>query len=652
MNLLIKTLAEKYPTPVSAMAEVAAPTATLRLPRPTIHVISDIHGEHQKLRHVITTASGSLRPLVEHLFGDELNPAQQQDLLTLIYYPRETLETMRVEGRFDGGWPARADWVRQTLERQFALVRELAGAYRGRVWESLTPPHHRELFRELFNAPTYRRPKGYISSNLETLAGFDQDFAVIRAAARLVRNLSVAEIVVDGDLGDRGARLDKVIETLMQQPNVSLTWGNHDISWMGACIGQDALVATVLRICLRYLRLWQLEEGYGISLIPLEKLVRDCYADDPATHFYSKRGATTRPGLLVARMQKACAILQFKLEAQTIARNPGWNMADRILLDRTDFRRGLFFPHASAGAQVSELPDSAGLPLRDTRFPTIDPDDPTALHPAEQECLARFRASFTGSSILWDHMSYVVENGCMSLVRDEAAIFHACVPVDESGGFLPLEVEGRTVEGKPMFDQFERIVTRSYSRGGRSATTADKDWFYYLWAGPRSPLFGKDKMATFEGYFLEDKATHLETKNPYFKFIHDAAFADRICQEMGVPQNGLLVNGHIPVRPENGESPIKKGGNAVTIDGAFSEAYGDRGYTLILSPDRVALAEHHHFDSIEVAIERGTDIVPDITTVRAYSQPRTLAETPAADEIHTRIAALRELVEAYQTGAL
>lgn len=628
--LLLEALAERYPTAEAAAAEAAMLAATLELPRPTVHVISDIHGEYRKLRHILNNASGSLRPLVEALFEGELDGGEQDALLKLIYYPREFIE------RYGPPPEERREWVRRTLRRLFAVVRHLAASYRSSGWKEGVEPQFRELFRELYVESVLTRPPAHIDAMLEALAPHGLDLAAIRHACRLVRNLSVSEIVVAGDLGDRGSRIDKVIELLMQQPKVRLTWGNHDVEWLGACVGQDALLATVLRNSLRYTRLWQIEEGYGISLAPLEQLVRKHYADDPAERFWSKRGATVRTDEMVARMQKAAAVLQFKLEAQTILRHPEWGMAERVILDRVDFRSGTY----------------DGRRLLDQHFPTIDPEEPCALHPDEEACLKRLRASFTGSARLWDHMRWVVERGSMSMVRDQLAIFHACIPCDGSGNFLSLEIEGEEVAGKRMFEAFERVIRRIFHAGGHDAAEGDKDWLYYLWAGPKSPVFGKDRMTTFESYFLEDPETHREVKNPYFKLLHDRGFADRVAREIGVEKDGIVINGHIPVRPEHGETPVKDGGNAVTIDGAFSEAYGDRGYTLILGAGGISLAEHHHFDSVSDALEHGHDIVPKITALRSFDPPRRRADTVEAMKVRARIEALEELVKAYRLGVL
>jgi len=630
---LLSALAENYPTADAALAEASALRAALSLPKGVVHVVSDVHGEYKKLRHIINNASGSLRALVNKLFAGRLDEIEQQELLAVLYYPRELMEHLHERLSHS---EERGRWVRATLRRQFEIVRELARGYRHRQVISLMPTEYAELFEELHDEPVTGRGHAYIDTMIDALAAHNKDLSAVRAASRLVRDLTVSELVVAGDLGDRGARIDKVIDYLLAQPNVSFTWGNHDVSWMGACVGQEALIATVLRVSLRYRRLSQLEEGYGLIIAPLERLARTVYADDPAERFKTK-GTGLRDDLLMARMQKAIAIIQFKLEGQTIRRHPEWDMERRNLLHRIDKQNGTI-----------EI-DGRTHPLLDTYLPTLDPADPYTLSPEERACMDRLRQSFVSSSRLWQHMSYVTRRGAMWLRRDQALIFHACLPVDEQGEFLSLNVDGRECAGRELLDAFDTVVRRAMN-GGVERAGIDADWLWYLWTGERSPLFGKDRMSTFENYFVEDKEARKEQKNPYFKLMHAADFCRRVGAEFGVTEDALIVNGHVPVKIEKGEEPVKRGGNAVTIDGAFSEAYGDRGYTLIIAPERMALAEHHHFESISDAITNGTDIVPKVMNIRTHNRPRLVADTEEGEMIRLRVAALERLILAYERG--
>lgn len=638
---LLRALSRQYPTVASALAEAAGLRASLTLPGRTVHLISDVHGEHAKLRHVIANASGALRPAVAELLNASLTDSEQRELLAVIYYPGEVLASRR-DALIESG--ERKTWVRQTLHRQFELIRQLSRPWRREDLNALLPPEFAELFKELIAEPLGLRPAVYYEIMIGAFERYDRDFAAVRAASRLIRNLSAEEIIVAGDLGDRGPRIDKVIDLLQQQPNVSIIWGNHDTHWLGACLGHEACIASVLRFSIRYRRLAQLEEGYGIVLTELENLANSVYGDDPATRFTVK-GEGIRDGLLLARMHKAITVMQLKLEGQLIDRHPEWNLESRNLLKQVDTRSGSLRLGGKTHA------------LTDPHLPTLDPKDPNRLSPHEQRCLDAMRAGFVASPRLWDHMSWVVRRGSMWTVRDELLIFHACVPVDEGGNPLPLDVAGRRLSGRDLMDELGAVVRRAFRQGSGIQTTTRPnpdagDWLWYLWCGPLSPLFGKDKIATFESAFLSDEQASVEHKNPYFSLIHDPAFVIRIGRLFGCGENVLIVNGHVPVKIENGELPVKKGGNAVTIDGAFSEAYGDHGYSLLLTPAGVELAEHSHFDSIESVIHHGQDIVPKITAIRTYSPPRRVADTDTGTDIKRRLHELERLISAYESGQL
>jgi fructose-1,6-bisphosphatase-3 len=614
----LRAVAKRYPDVPAAIAELANLQAVLTLPKPTVHVVSDVHGEHDKLRQVINNASGSLRPLVAKVLGDG-------QLLPLVYHPRETWLEMTRGKDIDARRPLLAQFVAEATP----VMRELARRYTLKHVERIIPDPFDPVFREiLFHAELGRSP-ALVQALLEPFLRHDRDVDLVRMIARVIRNLAIGELVVAGDLGDRGPSIAKVIEVIMQQPNVSITWGNHDADWMAACLGHPAAIATVLRLSLRYQRLAQLEEGYGISLEPLEQLARTAYGDDPATVFVVKGEPTADP-LLLARMQKAAAILQFKLEGALFRRHPEWQLEARALLHRIDPKAGTI-----------EL-EGQRYPLLDARFPTVDWADPYALSVDEQRCLAEMQREFTESQLLWRHMAYVASHGQMWLRRDRCAIFHGCMPVDERGEFLAFPVDGEPRRGRALFEAIERVVQRAFRRRAQ----ADIDLVFWLWTGPLSPCFGKDKMATFETYFLADKATHEEHKNPYFSLIHDPAFCARVLREFGVDErDGFLVNGHVPVKLDKGETPIKKSGRAITIDGAFAAAYGDKGFSLVLDAERMYLAQHHHLDP-------GADIIPTVSDVQVYDRPRTVGDTEKGDELRAEVAALEELVAAFESNQI
>lgn len=629
---LLSALALHFKTPEAAAIEAASLRATLALPRGVIHVISDVHGEDAKLRHVINNASGELRRLVDRVLTGKLEPSDRDRFLAVLYYPREAINRLSHEIVASG---KRLDWIHRTLELQFEIVRELRATYRRVHFESLIPETYRELFIELGSG----QRQWYIREMIAGLAYDDRDWGAVRAGARLVRNLSCEELLVIGDLGDRGPRMDRVIDTLMRQPKCEVLWGNHDMIWLGAHLGHDACMLNVLRFSARYRRAAQLEEGYGILTTPLETLVRSCYADDPAERFQAK-GDGHRDKLTVARMQKALAVMQFKAEGRMIERHPEWNLSHRRLLHRIQFE---------GRRAVSVEIDGAVYPMADGSLPTINPADPYAYSPEETVCLDRLRDSFTRSMKLREHMEWMVRRGGMWTRRDEVLLYHACVPVDEKGELQSLHVDGRDLSGRALMDALASVVRRAM-RKRWFGLDQDADWLWYLWCGPKSPLFGKDKITTFESLFVEDKATHKEHKNAYFEMMHDAEFIRKIGALFGVGPDVLVVNGHVPVKVEKGEQPIKRGGNAITIDGAFSEAYGDRGYTLVIRPERIDLAAHAPFSGVSHVIEHGSDIVPTVTTIREYGTPRCVGHTVQGDCIRSQINDLKTLVQAYHEG--
>jgi fructose-1,6-bisphosphatase-3 len=619
-ELHLQALAFRFPDRAAALAEIAHLRAVSELPRGTIHVVSDVHGEYKKLEHVLRNGSGSLRPVVERTFEGRLDAETRSLLLALIYYPRETWETATAGLAHE----ERAVLARKMLEHELEVLRILVARYDLRHFARTIPSAYRELYRELLTAPLLARDEPYQRALLAPFVADDGGESLLRTTAHALRSLASYELIVAGDLGDRGPRTDRVVDAIRRQNNVRIVWGNHDAEWMGACLGQDALVATVLRISLRYGRIAQLEEGYGIPVEPLEQLAHAAYGEDPATLFRAK-GEDQRDPLLLARMQKAAAILQLKLEGQTVRRNPHWELEHRNLLHRID---------PAAGTVTI---DGKVHPLKDRAFPTIDFADPYRLSPDEATCLDLLRQSFRGSSTLWRDMCFVEEHGSTLTVRDENVIFHACVPVDAAGEPLTFAVDGEAVGGRALFSAIDVVVRRAF----RERRQADLDLLYYLWAGPRSPLFGKDRMATFETYVVDDPATHKETKNPYFELIHDASFCRRIGAELGGTGEVLLINGHVPVKLEQGESPLKRSGLAVTIDGAFSEAYGDHGFTLVIGAERTYLAKHHHFES-------GRDIVPEIQDVRVQPQRIRVGDTGRGRELALEIEALSDLVQGYR----
>lgn len=632
-HIFLTALAREYPNRNAVLARIALLRAVRTLPKAVVHLISDVHGEAEKLKHVVNNGSGGLRALAQALFANEISAADLIELLNFIYYPRESWAAHAAET----GPPApRRALVEKIVRREIEVLRVLARRYDVATLERILAADYAPLFKEWLFAHELQRPDDFFISTLAEFLERGGELELLRCLARSIRNLFVRELIIAGDLGDRGPRIDSVIDFITHQPNVAITWGNHDASWMGACLGQPACIATVVRMSVRYGRVAQLEQGYGISLEPLEELVEAAYADD-SSHGFAFSGVASRNEVLLRQMQKAISILQFKLEAQTIRRNPQWRIDGRDLLHRINI-----------GKRTVEVSGEM-FPLSDANFPTVDWSNTSALSAAEEHCLAQFTESFLHSPILWEQMEYIARRGAMWLRRDRALIFHGCVPVDAAGNFLPFDVLGKPVAGRALFEAFDEVVRRAF----REKDPRCLDLLWYLWAGPLSPVFGKDKIATFENYFVDDKQARAETKNPYFHLINEREFCRRILREFDVDEEtGLIVNGHVPVKIDAGESPVKASGQAVTIDGAFSEVYGDHGYTLVLESDRTILAQHHHFDSVAAAITHGTDIVPTVRVIQEFNPPRTVADTEHGAEIAEEIGALESLLKAFDDNRI
>ena len=630
---VLRPLAERFPNVDSAMAEIARLSAIRTLPKGTIHVISDIHGEDQKLRHVINNASGSLRPLVEEMFGARMDEDEFRDFLTLIFYPREVIKGLRQKSFSDSELRA---YATTTIQQMFELVRVLATGYSLKRALGIFPAEYRDLFSEVLHEPTTARRQEFLSTIVDELVRRDRVWNLIHVTGRLVRNLAIYELIIGGDCWDRGPRGDRVVEYLQQQPNVSFVWGNHDVAWLGAHLGHPALICNVLRVSLRYRRITQIDEGYSIPMTSLEHLAQTVYGDDPAEHFMPPMTGV-RSMELVARMQKAAAVMQFKLEGQMLERRPEWEMDRRRLLHLIDYDDGSI-----------EL-DGERYALRDSYFPTIDPSNPYQLSAEEELCLKRLRHSFVNSQKLGEQMRWLVSHGAMYLIRDNHLIFHACLPVDDKGEFLSMRIGGESVKGREMLVALEQLLVRIMDE----PIEEDLDILWYLWSGPCSPLFGKDRIATFERDFIADKKPHHETKNPYFALIHEEWFCDKVLAEFDVDtEEGIIVNGHVPVKVDEGENPLKNSGKAVTIDGAFSEAYGDRGYTMVMDADRTFLALHHQFESVEAAVRDGVDIIPSLTDLRIWEKPHRNADTELGTHFNYLIDQLEQLIEAYRKNEI
>ncbi len=632
----LKLLARQYPTVKAASSEIINLTAICGLPKGTEYFFSDLHGEYEAFIHLLRSASGIIREKIRETFGHIIPEDEQVELANLIYYPDRNLSRLMHQGRFT------EDWQRITIYRLVQICKEVCSKYTRSKVRKKMPKQFAYIIDELihvdYNDENKRVYYGeIIASMIET--GVADEFIV--AICELIQNLTIDNLHIIGDIFDRGPRADIIMNELMQFHDVDIQWGNHDISWMGAATGNPACVCNVLRIAISYNSFDVLEDGYGINLRPLSMFAAKVYRDDPCTRFAPKIldeniYDAVDPGL-AAKMHKAIAILQFKVEGQIIKRHPGYKMDDRLLLEAIDFERGV------VGIGNKEYP------MLDMNFPTIDPRDPLKLTKEEEELLHTLTLSFRHSDLLHKHIRFLYSNGALYKCYNGNLMYHGCIPMREDGSFEEMICDGEALSGRALMDYIGEQVHKAYflPEDAPEKGTA-RDFMWYLWCGAKSPVFGKDKMTTFEHYFVEDKAVQKEHMNPYYKLNQDEAVCIRILEEFGLPpQDSHIINGHVPVKIKDGETPIKGGGKLFIIDGGLSKAYQKRtgiaGYTLIYNSRHLALAEHKPFDP-----ER--ESTPRVAIVEKMKNRVMVANTDKGAELKAQIADLKELVEAFRRG--
>jgi fructose-1,6-bisphosphatase-3 len=596
----------------------------------------------------LKSSSGSLRRRIDELFQDELSSRERRSLTVLIYYPEQKLPLILQKVQDEQAW------YRQTLSNLIRLGRSVASKYtRVHIRRSL-PDDYSEIIEDLLiSQDSLEDRERYYEALMDSIISIGQGRGLTVAFAKLIQRLAISHLHIIGDIFDRGPGAHVILDELMAYHSVDIQWGNHDIVWMGAAAGSQACIANVVRISLRYNNMETLENGYGINLIPLVSFALDIYGDDPCSQFIPKLQddplridkMDETELLLLARMQKAITIIQFKLEGQIIRRRPHYNMDDRLLLDKIDIERA-----------VVRIGDR-DFDLIDNDFPTLDPDDPYALTDREQQLMDRLALSFQTSSALQKHVRFLYSNGGMYRVYNNNLLYHGCISLNPDGSFTELVIRDRVYSGKSYMDRVERLARQGYFADDPEDRLYGQDAMWYLWSGARSPLYGKDKMATFERYFVRDKQTHQELQNPYYSFRDDVSIINKILNEFGLdPDDGCIINGHVPVRVIKGQSPIKANGKLVIIDGGLAKAYqkitGIAGFTLIANSYGRLLAEHKPFESTLKAIQEEIDLESKTRIIYTYPQRLFVKDTDQGAEIQQRIAALQDLVEAYRTGLI
>lgn len=633
-------LSDKFPSIQKASTEIINLEAILRLPKGTEHFITDIHGEYDTFTHVLRNASGVIRRKIEDIFCKTLRNSEKNALATLIYYPEEKLDIVCSEEE------DMEEWYMITLQRLSMVARAAAGKYTRSKVRKAMPKDFTYIIDELITERTEKNKEDYYNEIIRSIIDIERANSFIITFCNFIQRLMIDRLHIIGDIYDRGPSAEKVMCVLSKHHSVDIQWGNHDVIWMGAAAGIKAYIATVLRISARYENLDTIEEAYGINLLPLATFAMKYYGIDPCDVFNPKSKERKVDGKsihLVKQMHKAISIIQFKLEAEIIKRNPQFEMSDRLLLDKIDYEKGSIHINGK------------DHPLLERHFPTIDPKDPYALNADEEDLMNMLQASFLNSDMLQKHIQVLYSKGSMYLKYNSNLLYHGCIPMQDNGEYSELQIEDKKFKGRALLDKLDLMARRAYFEKNKEDNQINKDYFWYLWCGPESPLFGKKKMATFERYFIAEKETHKEKKNKYFEWRDDEAFCKRILKEFDLdPNKSHIINGHVPVKAIKGESPIKANGRLLVIDGGMSIPYqkvtGLGGYTLIYNSFGLVMVEHNHFQSVDQAIKKDVDIISSRKIVETNSIRKRVCDTDIGLELLSQIKDLKMLLAAYRKG--
>lgn len=644
---VLELLSNSFPNTSAASTEIINLEAILNLPKGTEHFVADIHGENEAFVHILKNASGNIKRKVTELFGTSLSARDIRELCSLIYYPSQKLEYIQDDPDVN-----LQDFYNITLHRLVKVTQSVSSKYtRSKVRKAL-PAEFAYIIEELLHeSPSEENKQAYFNQIIETIISTGQADSFIVAMCNVIQRLSIDQLHILGDVYDRGPGAHIIMDTLMNYDHFDIQWGNHDALWMGAAAGNDASIANVLRISLRYANLATIEDGYGINLVPLATFAMEVYKDDPCVGFEPKidedaEEISEKTMSLLTKMHKAIAILQFKLEAAIINRHPEWGMAESNLLHLIDFDKGVLMLNGKE------------YEMKTTIFPTIDPADPYKLTAEEAELVSKLRHSFKVSDKLASHVKLLLSHGAMYGVYNSNLLFHASLPLNADGTLREVEINGVKCKGMKLMDQVGSVMRAAFNYDS-SKETRDYavDFYWYLWCGPDSPLFDKSKMATFERYFLSDKETFHEEKGCYYELRNKEEICDMILDEFNVRgPHRHIINGHVPVRLNKGETPIRANGKLMVIDGGFAKAYhattGIAGYTLVFHSRGFQLVKHEPFTSAEEAIRNGSDIVSTTEIVELSQRRMRVRDTDKGRILQAQINELSELLYAYRHGII
>ena len=634
----LELLSKNFRNIAETSTEIINLEAILNLPKGTEHFLSDVHGEYEAFTHVLRNGSGSIRQKIEDIFGETLEEGEKKELATLIYYPEAKYDLEEKKNK------NMEEWSRKNKYRLVKVCKKVSVKYTRSKVRKAMPKDFEYIIQELlYERNEDESKKDYVDAIIDTIISIKYTKAFMKAMGELIRRLAIDRLHVVGDIYDRGPAPHLIMDCLQEYHNVDIQWGNHDLLWIGAGIGNKACIANVIRICSRYNNHDILEEAYGINLLPLATFAMKHYGKDPCKSFRPREGVDND---LIAQMHKAISIIQFKVEGIFAERNPQFEMEDKELLKNINYHKGT----VTIGGKEYQL--------NDTHFPTVNPDNPLELTKEEVTLLNKLKHSFMNSEKLQRHLKFLLNKGSMYLKCNSNLLYHGCIPLNSEGELVEVNIDGINYKGKSYFDKIEAIIRESFFNWeNNEKDKRNRDFLWYLWCGKNSPLFGKDVMRTFERYFIDDKKIHKENKNPYYQFINKKEKCEMILREFGLnPETSHIINGHVPVKVKEGESPVKADGKLFMIDGGFSKAYrkttGIAGYTLVYNSYGIKIISLAPFESQEKAIKEGADILSSTVVFDEIREITKVKDTDIGKELQRQIDDLKKLLISYRTGLI
>ena len=641
---LLELLSQTFPNSSSASTEIINLEAIMNLPKGTEHFVADIHGEHEAFLHILRNASGNIKRKVKELFGESLSDKEIRELCTLIYYPEKKLEMIKEKADED-----LSQYYAVSLYRLIQVCQSVSSKYTRSKVRKVLPRQFAYIIEELLHeSPIDDDKEAYFQRIIETIIQTGQAQNFITVICNVIQKLSIDQLHILGDIFDRGPGAHIIMDYLLTRENFDIQWGNHDALWMGAAAGCDPCIATVLRLSLRFGNMTTLEEGYGINLLPLATFAIEYYSEDPCKEFipHTEKPLDEKSTRLIAQMHKAISIIQFKLEAQMRRQYPEWGMNGPGTLENIDYNRSVYILNGKE------------YELKDRIFPTVNPSDPYKLTPEEEDVVNKLHHSFRISEKLQKHIRCLLSHGCMYGIFNGNLLFHASIPLNEDGSLKEVMLNGKKYKGKELLHHIGMYIRTAFQNDvSKTERQKARDYFWYLWCGPDSPLFDKNRMTTFERYFLADNSLYHEEKGNYYKLREKPEICDSILDAFDVKgSNRHIINGHVPVHASQGENPIKADGRLMVIDGGFAKAYhkttGIAGYTLVYHSRGFLLIQHEPFTSTREAIMNETDIKSS-TQIEVMTGKRVrVRDTDKGVILQRQVKELRELLYAYQHGII